>query len=770
MIKKVRIPLALLFCLLFCICIHTAAYAREAEDPTASASGDGLVTVTFLNDQLASFSALTVYDDAGQLCAAQTNAATGEIMYGSYRLSPGQYRYHFHDETGAYEDLDGEFRVSGDSDLQFVAIDPVPHLDIQILSTSYINPAYIDDLTEADLPKSSRSEEELANEARQLYEIASGSLNAGRLRSTATVSSINAAGVEMRKQMLAFEAEIEIKMQLADDPEEAAKYSSISDYRAARWSKMAPEIYFVAISHNGIPTQGDYLRFECGGYTAEAAIAGTSVSDICIYTFTYTPHYYSSAELEAEVNEKVNSILAELSLTGKSNYEKIQAIYQYLTENVKYGGSAPLKYTAYGALIDNLAVCQGFSTAFYRLCLEAGVDSRIITARAMNHSWNTVRFRGQYYEMDSTWDTGRSPAKYRYFLRGQNYWLSNHGSMSTLGDEFTDAAYAARYVLPVYDFADVQAAVVYKDACLQDRISKLEDRIGTMAQALGSTALGFDEIHVWIRQVVSQTNTGSNTGENVSYEFYPAITGYSGNKQVKSYKLVNADLLDGPGFTVNLTVPGSWAGKKVNYTISASGYEDVSASADVVKDSSGKCTITLENVKFFGNISITPVKHTVSFDSMGGSAVEAQSVIHGNMAIEPASPVKPDFWFGGWYQDKAYSEAFDFANTAITADTVLYARWIVPDFVLPAALTEIEEEAFAGGAFSFVKLPEQAETIGSRAFADCPRLACIYIPAAVQSIDASAFGDASKLTIYGKAESTAESFAKAHGYTFIAVS
>ena len=61
------------------------------------------------------------------------------------------------------------------------------------------------------------------------------------------------------------------------------------------------------------------------------------------------------------------------------------------------------------------------------------------------------------------------------------------------------------------------------------------------------------------------------------------------------------------------------------------------------------------------------------------------------------------------------------------------------------------------------------ETIGSRAFADCPKLAFIHIPAAVRSIDPSAFGDSTQLTVYGKAGSTAESFAKAHGLPFIAI-
>ena len=92
-----------------------------------------------------------------------------------------------------------------------------------------------------------------------------------------------------------------------------------------------------------------------------------------------------------------------------------------------------------------------------------------------------------------------------------------------------------------------------------------------------------------------------------------------------------------------------------------------------------------------------------------------------------------------------------------------------PDFVLPSALTTIEDDAFAGGAFIFVKLPEQAVSIGRHAFADCPNLVYVYIPALTTHIDEEAFGNKQELTILGKVGSTAETYAQAHHYTFIAV-
>ncbi|WP_249664497.1 InlB B-repeat-containing protein, partial [Lysinibacillus sp. D4B1_S16] len=58
----------------------------------------------------------------------------------------------------------------------------------------------------------------------------------------------------------------------------------------------------------------------------------------------------------------------------------------------------------------------------------------------------------------------------------------------------------------------------------------------------------------------------------------------------------------------------------------------------------------------FGSLSLVDfntspqVKHTVSFETDGGSAVPSQSVINGRMATMPETePTKAGATFGGWY-------------------------------------------------------------------------------------------------------------------------
>ena len=161
---------------------------------------------------------------------------------------------------------------------------------------------------------------------------------------------------------------------------------------------------------------------------------------------------------------------------------------------------------------------------------------------------------------------------------------------------------------------------------------------------------------------------------------------------------------------------------------------------------------------------------TVSFDVSGGTKVEAQKILKGSKATEPAVPKKGGVWFIRWYEDKALTREFDF-ETQITKDTTLYARWEKPAIVTPLNLTEIGEEAFAGdAAFAAVQLQRNVKKIGSKAFANCGKLCAIYIPEGTTEIAGNAFDDGTGLIILGKAGSYAETFAKGHGFDFRAVS
>lgn len=66
--------------------------------------------------------------------------------------------------------------------------------------------------------------------------------------------------------------------------------------------------------------------------------------------------------------------------------------------------------------------------------------------------------------------------------------------------------------------------------------------------------------------------------------------------------------------------------------------------------------------------------YSVTFNTNGGSNVDAQTVESGKCATKPADPTKSGYTFAGWYSDSALTKVFDF-STAITSNVTLYAKW-----------------------------------------------------------------------------------------------
>jgi hypothetical protein len=195
--------------------------------------------------------------------------------------------------------------------------------------------------------------------------------------------------------------------------------------------ELAEELINFAMYNTDSPTEGDYVRYQYGGYkltcqqlTCQKSASGAEYE----YRLTITPVYYSTLGEEQEVDEKVAEILEKLSVgENSSEYEKVQAVYDYICSNVKYdyvhknNSHYYRDSTAYAALVQNYASCQGYAVAVFRLLKELGVECRVVTGIGTNaqgedefHAWNEVLVDGEYYNLDATWDAGKE--NYDYFM------------------------------------------------------------------------------------------------------------------------------------------------------------------------------------------------------------------------------------------------------------------------------------------------------------------------------------------------------------------
>jgi uncharacterized repeat protein (TIGR02543 family) len=81
---------------------------------------------------------------------------------------------------------------------------------------------------------------------------------------------------------------------------------------------------------------------------------------------------------------------------------------------------------------------------------------------------------------------------------------------------------------------------------------------------------------------------------------------------------------------------------------------------------------------------------TVTFDSNGGSAVDPQTVPKDSVAAQPTAPTRSGYTFDGWYNDAAFTSAWDFASDVVTADVTLYAKWVYLDHT---GVAEVKDHA-----------------------------------------------------------------------------
>jgi len=104
-----------------------------------------------------------------------------------------------------------------------------------------------------------------------------------------------------------------------------------------------------------------------------------------------------------KARQKASEILPSVIEGLTSNVDKARAIHDYLVLNTEYSQNPKgTSFTAYGALNENNAVCQGYTAAFNLLCSLAGVKSQCV--QNSTHAWNTVMISGTSLYYDATWD------------------------------------------------------------------------------------------------------------------------------------------------------------------------------------------------------------------------------------------------------------------------------------------------------------------------------------------------------------------------------
>lgn len=122
----------------------------------------------------------------------------------------------------------------------------------------------------------------------------------------------------------------------------------------------------------------------------------------------FSPKYTMTEEVRRQTQERIDRVVEEwfagISIND-TDYEKAKYIYETLALKTEYVEDAKDSQNIISVFLRKQTVCQGYACAVQYLLEQLGVQSIIVSGKALGqpHAWNLLCLDGEYYYMDATW-------------------------------------------------------------------------------------------------------------------------------------------------------------------------------------------------------------------------------------------------------------------------------------------------------------------------------------------------------------------------------
>ncbi len=133
-----------------------------------------------------------------------------------------------------------------------------------------------------------------------------------------------------------------------------------------------------------------------------------------------------------QLKKALENAVWEIDKNAKNDKEILMGISEFLQRNVKYDtdelksiergkSRTPMSHNAYGALVNHLAVCDGFASAFSLIAQYFGMKGMLVKGKSsyrhtskVDHVWNIMEYQGEFFHIDATWDTNTYETTHMY--------------------------------------------------------------------------------------------------------------------------------------------------------------------------------------------------------------------------------------------------------------------------------------------------------------------------------------------------------------------
>lgn len=614
-----------------------------------------------------------------------------------------------------------------------------------------------------------------------------------------TALEVRAAETDSDYMTMAEAAEI-----LREKLEQRAMYNivlkfTLEDPRQYTVNQIFDMLVDMATQHTGNPTQGDYLRnnYLEWNYDMQDDFDGTTHK----ITFTFDVLIpLSTAEEEVILTQKIEEVMSSLNLSGKSDYEKIKAIYDYICSHVRYdhetndqygmiGPDASIPavrqaFCAYGAMMNGKAVCQGYATLLYRMLLQAGIDSRMIDG-GQAHVWNIAKLGDTYYLLDATWenDTGEKI----FFLRGVAEFCSGPGHEPE--PKFATKEFTDRYPIAILDYGAAEPdpnALLGSGSCGKnatwtltgDGTLTISGRGSIYAYGVhGNEDFPWLGLNGYVKKVIIGDGI-TEIGEKM-FRNHPRLTSVSIPDSVTS---IGKSAFEHCTALEQITLPNSVTAVGESAFFLCYGLKQVTLSnrLTVIASKMFANCIALEGISIPSSVTtIEDLAFFGAFDPNAKVAVTVPATVHlvGISAFEASNIYSVDWKASVKKMESAMFSMCVFLEEATLSDTLeefgseygvfqnctslkqvtlpsglkepgygAFALCVsLETITLPDSLRAIGYNMFCNSGLKEIELPATLKEIDINGFNKCTRLEHITIPASVERLGIGAFADCSGL-------------------------
>ncbi|MBR3840531.1 MAG: hypothetical protein IKM20_05300 [Erysipelotrichales bacterium] len=136
------------------------------------------------------------------------------------------------------------------------------------------------------------------------------------------------------------------------------------------------------------------------------------------------------ASLDPQMNDLDKLFYLHNYLALHTVYDSEAADYSIETGATTADSKYALSFSTVGPLFNGKAVCSGYSQGYLYLLDKIGIEAKYLTSSSMNHGWNIVKYNGNWYHVDITYDDPIPDVlgfvDYKYFMMNDEEMSVDH--------------------------------------------------------------------------------------------------------------------------------------------------------------------------------------------------------------------------------------------------------------------------------------------------------------------------------------------------------